>query len=326
MPPITRQRRKGVDLKTSERASSPAAGRLTRIKKFMPFYILFVPVAVYYLLFCYAPMAGVIIAFKDYSFRAGIFGSPWVGLKHFVEAVKDDVFWQVFENTLVISGLRILFGFPAPIVFALMINELRREKFKRFIQTVSYLPHFISWVVIYGILFSFFSSSGLVNQIIENLGGTGIRFLSSQEYFRQFFVGAAIWKELGWSSIIYLAALSSIDAGLYEASMIDGANRWQQLTRITFPSIRGVVSVMLVLNLTNVLSVGFDQVLVMINPTVSGIAETIDYYVYRIGIMQSNNYSYATAIGLFKSVLSLALVLTANWAARKIDPEEGGLW
>lgn len=292
----------------------------------MPFYILFIPVAVYYLLFCYAPMAGVVIAFKDYSFRAGIFGSPWVGLKNFLEVVKNDDFWKVFRNTLVISGLRILFGFPAPIIFALMINELRRKKFKRFIQTISYLPHFISWVVIYGILFSFFSSSGMINQIIENFGGDGIRFLSTEKYFREFFVGAAIWKELGWSSIIYLAALASIDVELYEAAMIDGASRWQQLTRITFPSIRGVVSVMLVLSFTNVLSVGFEQILVMINPAVSGVAETIDYYIYRIGIMQANNYSYATAVGLFKSLLSLALVLAANWGARKIDPEDGGLW
>jgi putative aldouronate transport system permease protein len=271
-------------------------------------------------------MAGVVIAFKDYSFRAGIFGSPWVGLKNFIEVVKNDDFWKVFRNTLVISGLRILFGFPAPIIFALMINELRQKKMKKFIQTVSYLPHFISWVVIYGILFSFFSSGGMINQIIENSGGRGIRFLSSQQYFRQFFVGAAIWKELGWSAIIYLAALASIDVELYEAAMIDGANRWQQMTRITFPSIRGVVSVMLVLNFTNVLSVGFEQILVMINPTVSGVAETIDYYIYRIGIMQANNYSYATAVGLFKSLLSLFLVLAANWGARKVDPEDGGLW
>lgn len=296
-----------------------------RLKLSFPFYIMFVPVLVWYLLFCYAPMSGVIISFKEYTFRQGIWGSPWVGLKNFEEFIKNGDFWKVFKNTIVISFWRIVIGFPLPIIFALLLNEVPHPRFKRGIQTISYLPHFVSWVVISGLLFTFFSSEGLVNKVIVNSGNAVIPFMSSTHYFVGFLVLSALWKEIGWNAIIYLAALSSIDTEMYESAMIDGANRRQQLLYITFPAIRGVISIMFILSLTTVLSVGFEQVLVLINSSVQSVAETIDYYIYRVGLQQANNYSYATAVGLFKSALSLFLVLGANYMARKID-SEGGLW
>lgn len=300
-------------------------GFLSGRKKFLPFYILFIPVLLHYVIFSYIPMAGVMLAFKDFSFLDGILGSPWVGLKHFERFLTNGDFWTVFKNTVIISGLRIVFGFPAPIIFALLLNEVRSQTFKRITQTISYLPHFISWVVISGILFSFFATEGLVNKIIVLMGGSAYGFLSSEDYFRQFLVATAIWKELGWGAIVYLAALAGIDPELYEAGIIDGANRWQRLVSITLPSISRVVSIMFVLSFANVLNAGFDQVLVMINPTVSGVAEIIDYYIYRVGLQQVNNYSYATAVGFFKSLISLALVLITNWGSKKID-EEGAIW
>lgn len=298
---------------------------LQKLRPFLPFYLMFLPVLVYYIVFLYVPMGGIVIAFKDYSFREGILGSPWAGLEKFREFLGNRDFWRVLKNTLVLSFWRTVIGFPVPILFALLLNEVRRPGYKKFIQTVSYLPHFVSWVVISGILFSFFSSSGFVNQIIKGLGGTEVPFMSSDQTFVWFLVLSALWKELGWNAIVYLAALSSVETDMYEAAMIDGANRWEQLRYITLPSIRGIISVMFILSLTNVLSVGFDQVLVLINAAVTGVAETIDYYIYRIGLQQVNNYSYATAVGLFKSLLSLFLVLFSNWGAKKIDPE-GGLW
>ena len=298
---------------------------MKKIRPYMPFYILFLPGFLFYILFAYLPMAGIVIAFKDYNLMEGVFGSAWVGFDHFVRFFQNGDFWRVFENTLVISMLRTLFGFPTPIIFALMLNELNLKWYKKFIQTVSYMPHFISWVVVSGILYSFFSSTGIVNQIIHTAGGHEELFLANEKYFRPFLVGTAMWKESGWSAIIYLAALAGVDKEVYEAAMIDGAGRWRKLWNVTLPSIRNVISIMFVLSLGNVLTAGFDQVLVMINPAVASVGETIDYYVYRTGLQQVNNYSYATAVGLFKSVIALCLVLITNWGAKKID-EEGGLW
>lgn len=287
---------------------------------------MFLPVAVYYLIFAYGPMAGLIIAFKDFRFKLGIFGSPWIGLEHFERFATNGDFWRVFQNTVIISALRIFVGFPMPIIFALLLNEVKFKGYKRVVQTISYLPHFISWVVVSGILFSFFSSYGVVNRVItEVFHGQSIGFLSSEKYFRSFILWTSVWKEVGWSAIIYLAALSGVDQQLYEAAKIDGANRRQQLFYITLPSISTVVSTMFILSFATVLSTGFEQVLALINTSVMSVGETIDYYIYRIGVTQVNNYSYATAVGLFKSVISLVLVLFTNWGAKKID-EESGLW
>ncbi len=292
----------------------------------MPLYLIFLPVLIYYVIFAYAPMGGIIIAFKDYTFRGGIFGSDWAGFKHFERFLTNGDFWLVLKNTVVLAGLRILIGFPAPIIFALMLNELRYTRFKRVIQTISYLPHFISWVVVYGLIYNFFSTSGFINKAMGLFGiDSAINFLGLPQYFRPLFVGSAIWKEMGWGAIVYLAALASVDAELYEAAMIDGANRLKQLWHITLPGIRNVISIMFVLAMGGLLSVSFEQVLVMINPTVSSVAEVIDYYIYRMGLLQANNFSYATAVGLFRSIIALILVLVTNWGARKMG-EEGAIW
>ncbi len=297
----------------------------SRIRPFVPLYILFLPVLAYYVTFSYAPMVGVVIAFKNYNFLDGILHSKWVGLAHFERFMHNGDFWVVFKNTILLAFYRLLFGFPAPILFALLVYEMRFTKAKRIIQTISYLPHFLSWVVVYAIAYNFLSDSGLANRIIESFGGRSISFLGDPAYFRSIFVGSSIWKEVGWGAIIYLAAFTRLDSHLFEAAAIDGANRWRRMWHVTLPGIRTIVSIMLLLALGNILSVSFEQVVVMMNPMVSPVAEVIDYYVYRVGLLTANNFSYATAVGLFRSVIALAIVLIANWFAKKLD-EDGGLW
>jgi putative aldouronate transport system permease protein len=299
--------------------------RWSRLRPFIPLYILFLPVLVYYLIFSYTPMAGLIIAFKNYNFLDGIFHSKWAGFDHFERFLNNGDFWVVFKNTLLLAFYRLLFGFPAPIIFALLINEMRFTKVKRLIQTISYLPHFLSWVVVYAITYNFLSDTGIVNQLMLSFGGDKIPFLGDPAYFRAIFVGSSIWKEIGWNAIIFLAALTRIDHDQYEAAAIDGANRWHRVWHVTLPGIRTIVSIMLLLALGNILSVSFEQVVVMMNSVVSPVAEVIDYYVYRVGLLGANNFSYATAVGLFRSVISLIIVILANYFAKKID-EDGGIW
>jgi putative aldouronate transport system permease protein len=297
----------------------------TKLKRFMPLYLLFLPVLAYYLVFAYAPMAGVVIAFKNYNFLDGIWGSPWVGFQHFERFWENSDFWRILGNTIILALYRITFGFPAPIIFALLLYELRFTRFTKFIQTISYLPHFISWVVVYALVYNFFSSDGLINQVLNEFGLASIPFMGDPKYFRVLFTGSAIWKEIGWSAIIYLAALTRVDTDLYEAASIDGANRWHRIWHITLPGIRSIVSIMFILALGNILSVSFEQVLVMINPMVTDVAEVLDYYIYRMGLLDINNQSYATAIGLFRSCLGLILVIVSNFVAKKLD-EDGGIW
>lgn len=296
-----------------------------QLKRFMPLYLLFLPVLVYYLVFAYTPMVGIVIAFKNYNFMDGIWSSPWVGLDHFQRFWGNADFWRIFGNTIILALYRIVFGFPAPIIFALLLYELRFTKFTKVIQTISYLPHFISWVVVYALVYNFFSSDGLINQMIKELGYTAIPFMGDPKYFRGMFTASAIWKEIGWSAIIYLAALTRVDTDLYEAASIDGANRWHRLWHITLPGIRSIVSIMFILGLGNILAVSFEQILVMMNPMVTDVAEVLDYYIYRMGMLDINNQSYATAIGLFRSCLGLVLVIVANFVAKKLD-EDGGIW
>ncbi|WP_082927313.1 ABC transporter permease [Paenibacillus oryzisoli] len=296
-----------------------------KMKRFLPLYLLFLPVLAYYVIFHYAPMTGVVIAFKQYTFMDGIFGSRWAGLTHFKRFIDSGDFWEIFQNTLVLAFYRILFGFPAPILFALLVHEMRFTKWKRFFQTVSYLPHFVSWVVVYALMYNLFSESGLINIALKSSVGHTFEFLSSTEYYRMMFVGSAIWKEIGWGAIIFLAALTRVDPDMIEASAIDGANRWHRLWHVTLPSIRSTISIMFVLSLGGILSVSFEQTLVMYNPQVAPVAEVIDFYIYRIGLLNTNNYSYATAVGLFRSAIALVLVLIANFVSKKLD-EEGAIW
>ncbi|MDF2923114.1 MAG: sugar transporter permease [Paenibacillaceae bacterium] len=299
--------------------------KLKTIQRFSSLYLLFLPVFVFYIVFSYAPMGGVVIAFKNYTFNRGIIGSEWVGLSHFERFISNGDFWVVFKNTFLLALYRMLFGFPAPIIFAILLYELRFAKLKRLLQTVSYLPHFISWVVVYGLMYNFFSIEGIINQVALLFGSDATNFLGETRFFRPLFVGSSIWKEVGWGAIIYLAALTNVSSELLEAAWMDGANRWQRLWHITLPSIRSIISIMFVLSFGGILSVSFEQILVMYNPIVSSVADVIDYYIYRVGLLQANNYSYATAVGLFRSVLALMIVLTTNWVAKKIE-EEGAIW
>lgn len=296
-----------------------------RMRQYIPLYLLFLPVLIYYVLFQYAPMGGTIIAFKQYNFMDGIWGSKWVGLQHFERFIANGDFWVVMKNTILLAFYRTLFGFPAPILFALLIYEIRFAKLKKLMQTISYLPHFISWVVVYALMYNFFSNSGWINQLLSIFGKGPVSFLSEPSYFRTLFVGSAIWKEFGWGAIVYIAALTRVDTTLYEAAAIDGANRWHRLWHVTLPGIRSIISIMFILGLGNILSVSFEQVLVMYNPAVSSVAEVLDYYIYRAGLLNITNFSYASAVGLFRSVVTLLLVLTANFITKKID-EDGGIW
>lgn len=288
------------------------------IQKNKYLFLLLAPVIIWYTVFAYGPMYGIQLAFKDYFIRDGIWGSPWVGLKHFeyLFTASPD-FWKIIKNTLIISFYHIIFGFPAPIILALLFNELRFSFFKKVAQTISYLPHFLSWIVIGGILIALLSpNSGVVNYIIQWLGFDPIYFLGSEKYFRFTLVMSGIWKEIGWGTIIYLAALASIDSQMYEAAVLDGANRWKQTLFITIPSILPVIAILLILRVGSVLDAGFDQVLTLYSPAVYGVADTLDTYVYRIGL-QNFQFSLTTAVGLFKNVVGLILVLFANFITKK---------
>ena len=298
--------------------------KLQTLKRYMPFYIMFAPVLIFYLTFAYAPMVGLIMAFKDYNFMDGMFASPWAGLAHFERFVSNGDFWRVLGNTLSISFLRIAFSFPAPIALALMLNEVHHPKYKKFVQTATYLPHFISWVILSGIIITLLRvDGGIVNQLIQKFGGEPVAFLSDNRYFVPTLIVANIWKGAGWGTIIYLAALSGIDVELYEAAMIDGANRWHRMIYITLPGIVGAISIQLIMQLSHILSAGFDQIFNLYSPLVYDTADIIDTYVYRIGLI-NGKYEMATALGLFKSVVAFILIVASNKIIQKLGGD--GIW
>ena len=288
------------------------------------YYLLLIPAIVYFILFHYKPMYGVLIAFKDYRMMDGILGSPWAGLHYFERLFGSPLFYRVFRNTVIISLLRILFAFPAPIVLALLLNEIYHVRYKKIVQTISYLPHFISWVVIGGMLREILSPSyGAVNYVLGLFGIDAIYFLATPEYFRAILVGSGIWQEIGWGSIVYLAAISSIDVQQYEAAYVDGANRFQQAAYITIPGIAAVIVILFLLSLSNIMNAGFEQVFNLYNPQVYAVADIIDTYVYRVGVL-SAEFSFGAAVGLFKNVIGLVLLLLVNALARRFS--EHALW
>lgn len=289
-----------------------------RIVKYKMLYLMLLPAVAFLIIFSYIPMYGASIAFKEFWITKGILGSPWIGFKHFEQIFATDKFWQVFTNTIEINLMRLLFGFPAPVILAILLNEVRHRIFKRSIQTIIYLPHFISWVTISGILFALLSNEGLVNSIVVLFGGDPVNFLTSNSMFRPLLVISGIWKEVGWGTIIFLAALSGVNPDLYEASVIDGANRWKQIVHITLPSLLPIISILLILNFGSMMSGGFDQVFNMYNPMVYESGDVIDTYVYRIGLTQGQ-YSMATAIGLFLNVINFVLLIAVNSAAKKMN-------
>jgi putative aldouronate transport system permease protein len=277
----------------------------------------------FFLIFRYLPMIGNVIAFRRYQPGGSIFGEYWVGLRYFKLFMSDPTFWNVFTNTLIIGGLTLLFCFPLPIVLALLLNEVRTRYLKRFVQSVSYLPHFLSVVIVAAMLTQMLSLDGVVNQMVKAFGGDPIAFLQRPEWFRTIYVSSEVWQTVGWGTILYLAALTTIDEDLYEAAKIDGANRWRQIWHVTLPGIRPTMMTLLILNIGVFMAVGFEKILLIYNPLTYPTADVISTYLYRVGIV-SGNLSYAAAIGLFEAVIGLVLVLTANVISRRTVGT--GLW
>ncbi|WP_245954371.1 ABC transporter permease [Paenibacillus flagellatus] len=286
--------------------------------------LLFLPAAIYYVVFHYVPIYGVLIAFKNYKFSLGILGSPWVGLDHFRDLFASGGIWPVFRNTVIISFYKLVFGFPAPIAFAILLNEIRLAVFKKAVQTISYFPHFLSWVVLGGLAMQFLSPSiGPVNIVLQAFGLQPIYFLADAGWFRSVLVATDIWKELGWGTIVYLAAITGVNPELHEAATVDGANRYHRIRFITLPAMAPVITIMLIFAIGRLINDDFDQVFNLYNPAVMEVGDVLSTYTYRMGLVNME-YSFATAVGLFKNVIAFALVLTANAAAKKFS--EYGLW
>lgn len=301
---MTRLRRLGLDL---------------RRDKYL--YLLALPGLLFFLLFKYIPMGGIVISFQNYSPFAGITGSEWVGLEHFQRFFSNPEFMLLFRNTMAINIMNLVLFFPLPIVLSLLLNELRSVLYKRLVQSIVYMPHFLSWVIIAGLTFLLFAKGeGLVNKILVSLGGSRMDVLTNPDLFWIMLTLQSIWKECGWGTILFLAAMAGIDPQVYEAAKIDGANRLRQMWHITLPGIRNVVIILLILRLGHMMDVGFEQVFLMYNGAVSEVAEVFDTYVYRVGIQQAQ-FSYSTAAGLFKSVVGLTMVVIANWFAKKMGEE-----
>ncbi|WP_054958654.1 ABC transporter permease [Paenibacillus dakarensis] len=292
---------------------------LSRVSRDKYLLILLLPCALYYLIFKYVPIFGIIIAFKDFNLVRGISESSWVGFKYFKMFFNTPDFWPVLRNTFLLGFYKLVIGFPAPIILALLINEVRKSFLKRFVQTVSYLPHFISNVVVAGIAVMFLSpTGGMINNILHAIGFEKINFLVEASWFRTIYISTDIWQHIGWGTIIYLAALTGIDPQLYEASRMDGANRWKQMKHITLPGIAPAIVIILILDIGKILEIGFEKVYLLATPATYSTADIISTYVYRIGLTQGN-YSYATAIDLFTGIISFIFIISANTFSRKVS-------
>lgn len=284
-------------------------------------YLMIVPGIIYFLIFKYIPMFGLVISFQDYKPFKGILGSEWVGFKHFARLFTEPDFWNILSNTLLLFGMNLLFYFPIPIILALMLNEVRITFFKRFFQTLVYLPHFMSWVIIVSISYVMLTmDGGIVNELLVQLGFSKINFLLSPEWFRPTYIIQVIWREAGWGTIIYLAAIAAVDPQLYEAARMDGAGRLRQVWHITLPAIRSVIIVLLILKIGDVLELGFEHVYLLLNSMNRDVAEIIDTYVYTAGLRQMQ-FSYSAAVGFFKSLVGLVLVMLANHLSKKMGEE-----
>lgn len=297
---------------------------LELIKEYKGLLLLMVPGLLYFVIFCYVPMYGITLAFKDFKILRGINGSPWVGLEHIKSIFQNQYIWRVLKNTLIISLSKLLFGFPAPIIFALLLNEVRCMRFKKLVQTVSYLPNFISWVIMSSIFQAIFSIHGPINSILNIFGVKSILFFGSSKVFVPLLIITDILKGFGWGSIIYFAAISNINPSLYESAVIDGANRLKQAIYITIPCLIPVITILLTLSVGGILSAGFDQIMNMYNPMVYNVADVLDTYIYRQGINQQN-YSFVTAVGLLKSLVAVILISVSNLMARSLGNEHT-LW
>lgn len=294
------------------------------IRKNYLLYLLLVLPLTYFIVFKYVPMYGIILAFRKYVPGKSIFGVEWVGFKYFKQFLTDFTFWNVFKNTVVLNFFNLIFGFPIPIIFALLLNEVRNKYYKKVVQTVSYLPRFFSTVVVVSMIKSLVSpSTGVVNKVLESFGVEAIHFLNEPAWFRPIYVISDIWQFMGWNAILYLAALSGVDMQLYEAAVIDGASKWKQVIYITIPSIMPTIIIVFILSVGNILAVGFEKILLLYSPSIYETADVIQTYVYRMGLL-NNNFSYATAVGVFQAIISLWLLWMMNRFARKYS--DYSLW
>ncbi|RIX51308.1 sugar ABC transporter permease [Paenibacillus nanensis] len=296
--------------------------RMWRHNKYL--WLLFLPCLIYYLVFRYAPMFGLVITFKDYNLFKGVWASEWVGFKYYRMFFENPDFFLLMKNTFLLGVYNLAFGFPAPIILALLLNEVRKAAFKRFVQTVSYLPHFISNVIVASMVIMFLSpTGGLINELIQAFGFKPINFMNEPGMFRWIYVISEIWQHIGWETIIYLAALTAVDPQLYEAASIDGASRMRKLWHVTLPGISFAIVITLILNIGSVLEIGFEKVFLMQNPAIYETADIISTYVYRVG-MEQGNFSYGAAIDLFMGIISLIFIYTANFISRRVS--ETSLW
>ena len=286
-------------------------------------YIMAIPVLIYYILFHLWPMYGAIIAFKDFVPSEGIWGSHWVGFDHFKNFFGNFYFWRLIKNTFLISFYQLIFGFPAPIILALLLNEVKTRWFKGTVQTVTYLPHFISLVVVVGIIKDFANSNGIISDLIVMMGGSRESLFQSPRMFRTLYVASGIWQEIGWGTIVYLSALAGIDTAQYEAAKIDGAGRFNQLLHVTLPGIMPTIIILLILQLGKLLNVGFEKIILMYNPATYETADVISSYVYRMGL-QRFDWSFSTAVGLFNSCVNFVLLIVSNKISRKVS--DSSLW
>lgn len=306
----------------SEGSTSVVKSSLFRyLRRNHPLYLMLLPGILYFVVFKYIPLLGSVIAFQDYNIYKGFLKSDWVGFQWFEQLVTYPQFKRLIANTIILSFYQIIFAFPAPIILACLLNELRHFAFKRMVQTLLYLPHFLSWTIVYGLVYMMFSSqTGFVNMVLVWFGYEPISFLQMPEYFRTLLISSGIWKEMGWSTIIFLAALAGISPSYYEAARIDGAGRWKQFVHVTFPGLLPAIVILLLLKIGHVLDVGFEQVYLFLNPTTLKVGEVLDTYAYRQGIL-GGQYSVTTAIGLFKSVIGFTLLIMANRISKKVSGE-----
>ena len=309
---------------TKRAKRSVKRGSLRReVLKYKHIYIILIPAILYYVLFQYAPMGGLAIACQKFSLTKGILGSRWVGLSNFTSFLNDVYFWRLLRNTLMINFWGLVFGFPAPIIFALLLNEIKKDRFKKSVQTITYIPHFLSVVVVSSLVLTFVSSQGILNSLIRLFGGDTVYFMNEPKYFYRIYVISDIWQELGWNSILYVAAISGIDQELYEAATIDGAGRWRQLWNVTLPGIMGTIMIVLIMRMGRMLTIGYDKIILLYNPAIYERADVISTYVYRRGLLDGD-YGYSAAVGLFNSVFNFIFLMTANFFSKKATGS--GLW
>ena len=293
-------------------------------KKYFPLVVMFLPAIIYFFVFKYVPMYGIVLAFKDYNISKGIMGSEWVGLEHFEKLMRTSTFTRSVRNTIIISFGKIIFGFPAPIILALFLNEVRNLKFKKVVQTISYMPHFLSWVILSGVFYQFLSpSTGVINYLLGLIGIEPIYFTASNDWFRTVIVATSVWQGVGWGTVVYIAAIAGISPEYYEAAECDGATRFQKMFKITLPLLAPTIAVLFILRVGSVLDAGFDQIFNMYSATVYETGDIIDTYVYRIGL-GSMKYDQATAVGLFKNAIGFVLVVITNFVSKKLSGS--GVW